>query len=88
MVTRKAIVQIVEVILESGAKQATKYFSDQLTLRGTFVGKRRKRDRQSVIVLSIGKPNYAERIFIKKCKLAGEPFPIKKLQIKFPVAKK
>jgi hypothetical protein len=34
-------------------------------------------------VFTIGKPNYEEREFIKKCKKAGEPFPVKKIQVKF-----
>jgi hypothetical protein len=31
---------------------------------------------------TIGIPNYL-REFIRKCKKAGEPFPVKKIQLKF-----
>ena len=40
------------------------------------------------IVLSMGTPNYQAREFIKDCKKAGEPFPIKKLCFKFFPKKK
>jgi len=40
------------------------------------------------MVLTIGRPNYAEREFIKLCKKAGEPFPVKKMQLKFYPKKK
>lgn len=40
------------------------------------------------VTLTIGKPNYKERNFVKQCKKAGEPFPIKKIQLKFPPKKK
>lgn len=33
------------------------------------------------IRLTIGKPNYAEREFIKDCKKAGEPFPVERVQL-------
>lgn len=40
-------------------------------------------------VLKIGKPNYLERDFVKMCKKAGEPLPVKKVQIKhYPKKKK
>ena len=83
-ITRKAISQLVEVILEGGAVRATKYFSDKLIIRAarrTYGGKIVKGNTE--IVLTIGKPNYQEREFIKKCKKAGEPFPVKKVQIKW-----
>jgi hypothetical protein len=40
-------------------------------------------------VLKIGRPNYVEREFIKRCKKAGEPLPVRKVQLKFwPVKRK
>lgn len=86
MITRKAFAQIAEVLL-TGGKKATKYFSEREVLKGTRVtykrGGNRKRSRTELL-FTIGAPNYAERQFIKKCKKAGEPFPVKKLQIKWP----
>ena len=34
--------------------------------------------------LTCGKPNFAERAFVKKAVKAGEPFPVRKVQLKFP----
>lgn len=83
MTTRKAFGQLAEAILEIGAKQATKYFSEKLTLKATRQGKADKRNRQTTILFTIGRPNYAEREFIKLAKKAGEPFPIKRVILKY-----
>lgn len=88
-ITRKAISDLAETILEGGARQATKYFSESLIVRATrrtYGGKIIKGNTE--IVFTIGRPNYAEREFIKKCKKAKEPFPVKKIQIKWPKGSK
>lgn len=83
-ITRASIARVIDVILKGGAVQATKYFSDKLIVRA-----RRRLYKGNIargnteILVTIGKPNYAEREFIKKCKNAREPFPIKKVQIKW-----
>lgn len=68
-------------------KTATKFLLPDLTVRinqDKFAGTGRKRNRVRVTV-SVGRPNYAERAFIKDCKKAGERFPVKKVQLKrFP----
>lgn len=64
-------------------KRATKYLSDKLIVRATRVRKFDRRDGQVEMVLTIGKPNAMERDFIKDCKIAGEPFPVKKIQLKW-----
>jgi hypothetical protein len=73
------------LIIQSGAKKATKYFSDKLVVKATRRGKLRKNERETEILFTFGRPNYAEREFIKRCKIAGEPFPVKKAQLKFAV---
>jgi hypothetical protein len=40
------------------------------------------------ISFTIGKPNYAERAFIKKCQRAGERFPVRRIQLQFPAEKR
>ena len=82
-VTRKAFAQLAEAILGVGAKKATKYFSDREVLKATYQGRRSKRNTRHTILFTIGTPNYAEREFIKKAKRAGEPFPVKRVQMKF-----
>jgi hypothetical protein len=85
-IPRKIFSELTEIILEGGAIKATKYYDNQTVVTATrklFGGKIYKRDRRIEILFKIGKPNYAEMEFIKKCKKAKEPFPIKKIQIKW-----
>lgn len=78
--------EVVEAILQ-GAVKATKYVAPNSIVRAvrkTYkVNNRRPDNRHNVeIHLTIGKPNYQEREFIKDCKKAGEPFPVKRIQLK------
>ena len=69
--------------------RATFYLSPSFTMKLTRTHKPDARDRQEVFVLTVGSPNYEERAFIKKCKKAGEPFPLKRIQLKlWPQAKR
>ncbi len=72
------------LIIDSGAKKATQYISPTEVAKATRRGKARKSDRTVEILFTIGRPNYKEREFIKKCKKTGEPFPVKKIQVRFP----
>lgn len=74
-----------QVILAAKNMESTaiKYVNEYYTIKAT----RRSADHRRVImIVTMGKPNYAERRFIKLAKLAGESFPIKKIQLK-PVKK-
>lgn len=67
-------------------KTATEYLRATLVVKASaqvFKGKRASaRDRRESFVVTVGKPNYDERAFLKKCKQAGEPIPVKKVQLK------
>ena len=79
--------QLVDTLLRQGAIKALKIFDDHTIVRATrktYNGKIDKRSRTTEILFTIGSPNYLERKFIKDCKKAKEPFPIKKIQIKYP----
>jgi len=83
----KAADQCVRAIIYGGAIKATKYISEKLTVKATrkLYGKKRLPSRKAYeIVITAGKPNYDERAFIKKLGKAGEPFPVKKVQLKMP----
>jgi hypothetical protein len=71
-----------------GAKRAVKYLDPKLVVKATFQGKRDARSRAETVLLTVGTPNYVERKFIGDAKKAGEPFPIKKIQLKHAAAKK
>ena len=64
------------------ARSAVKYVSEKEVVKATRRGKPTKRAFQTQILLTIGRPNYAERKFVKLCQKSGEPFPVKKVQLK------
>lgn len=81
---------VIGVVLTGEVVKATEYISPKEIIRAV-----RKRYHNKIlkahnveITLTIGKPNYAEREFIKECQKAKEPFPIKKIQLKFYNPKK
>lgn len=86
--------EVVEAIVHNPSAKvvrATKYISPTQVVRATrkvYGGKLINGNIE--LVLTIGKPNYVEREFIKECRKAGEPFPVKNIQLKLlnPKAKK
>ena len=82
--TAAAVKQVVTAVF-GGARRATKYLSPKWIVRATAPNFKRSNDvRHGQMVLTIGRPAYAERQFIKAAKKAGEPFPVKKVQLKMP----
>lgn len=82
-------VVITELMATKGAKSAIKYVSESLVVKATWHNAPKANSRGETMVVTFGKPNYAEREFIKQCRKAGEPFPVRKTQFKFyPVKKK
>jgi hypothetical protein len=74
------------VLLKIGVRKATRYMSPEYVVKATrrmYAGKLYGKSRTIEIVVTIGKPNYEEREFIKKCKKVGEPFPVKGVQCLF-----
>ena len=67
------------------AKTATKFLDEKTVVRATWRNKiyRNKNVRRKEMVVTFGEPNYIERAFIKACKKAGDPFPVKKIQFRF-----
>lgn len=87
-IPRNVIFNVIETLLTVDARTATKYLDEKTIVRASrkvFKGKFSKGNVE--IILTFGKPNFKEREFIKKCKKVGEPFPVKKIQLKFPVKK-
>ena len=60
-------------------KTVTKYQSPTRTIKLT----RHRRRTTSDFILTVGRPNYKDRAFIKLCVKAKEPFPIKKFRIQY-----
>lgn len=81
-----ACYQAIATLLDSGAVKATKYVSPKSTVKAKlkeFKNGAGSLARTQEILLTFGAPNYEEREAIKKFKKAGEPFPVKRVQLKF-----
>lgn len=75
--------KLIEALVASNAVKATKFISEKEIVRVTRTRYKGKFDRYKLeLTVTRGKPNYREREFIKICKKAGEPFPVKKIQLK------
>lgn len=85
---RSAIHRVTEACLELKIRSAAVFIAPDHVVRATYMHKPFANSRSIALVVKIGKPNYAEREFIKDCLAAGEKFPIRKLQLRWFPAKK
>jgi hypothetical protein len=76
--------QVFKAILQDKVIKATKYISPSLVIRLTrrTYGKKINNQGNVEISMTIGKPNFLEREFVKACVKAKEPFPVKMVQLK------
>jgi len=63
-------------------RTATVFVAPTLVVKATRQHKFDGRDRQETYIVTYGRPNYAERHFVSLCKKAGEPLPVKKVQLR------
>ena len=83
-VPRNQVARVVETLLECpDLKQASVFLSPDTCIKATRIYKYDGRKGNEDIRLTIGKPNYLARRFVKACQKAGEPFPIRKVQLKW-----
>lgn len=81
---QKAIVSATEAVLSNPkVKQASKYLSPNEVVKVTRQRRADRREKAITLLLTIGKPNFLGRRFVKAAKKAGEAFPVKKVQVKF-----
>lgn len=83
MTIAKCVGKAVDAILRTDSRVATFYLSEKQTIR---VSRRRVKGRvpkgpEMDLVVTIGRPNFAARLFIKTAKKAGEPFPIRQVHL-------
>jgi hypothetical protein len=69
--------------LTPDAKKATVYLAEKLVVSVCRRFKFSRRNTRDDFVLKIGAPNFEQRMFIKRCKKAGEPLPVRKVQLQF-----
>jgi hypothetical protein len=82
------LIKATNLVFFGGIRKATAYISPIQVMKITFRGKRDNRSSQDTALITIGRPNYAERKFIKSLKKSGEPFPIKRIQLKEDMKKR
>jgi hypothetical protein len=74
---------VIELVLTGAVRKATKYISPTRVVTATARHRPDKRRNTVELVLTVGKPNCAGKKFIKSAIKAGEPFPIRKIQLRF-----
>lgn len=83
--------KVLATLVENDAHTAVKFISEKFVVRMTrklIDGKLPAKNQNLEISLVIGRPNYEQREFLKACKKAGEPIPVKKIQLRFPPKKR
>lgn len=73
---------------DSRIRSASKYVTPLLVVTATRRGKPHRRDTRLEMVLTIGRPNFRGRAFVKACRKAGEPFPVRKVQLRWMKGRK
>ncbi len=63
-------------------KKITKYLAPDLVVKATLLHRPDGRINQVTAVVTAGRPNYAEKKFIKYAKKDGVKFPVKNPQVK------
>lgn len=79
---------VITLLLGTGALKATKYVSKNQIVRAVLKTYKFNNHKPSKIgnvevTLTIGRPNYLEREFIKSRQKSKERFPIEQIQLKF-----
>lgn len=77
-----AFTKSIEGLLRSNARSATVYLSEDERVTATHVHRPDRRARATTISVTFGKLNYAGREFVKACKRAKEPLPVRRVQFK------
>ena len=78
----QALAKATSALLAGDAKKATVYVGPKLVVSICRRFKPKSRDSRQDYVVKIGRPNYRETPFIAACVAAGEPFPVKKVQLR------
>jgi hypothetical protein len=76
------IFDVLHLCFLSTYRRATKFITPNLVVRCSARQKCRKNATRQEFVVTIGCPNYRERIFVKKCIAAKELFPVSQPQVK------
>jgi hypothetical protein len=82
--TERRIGECVSAVLGTQhLRRATAYISPTLVIKASAQRRYRKNERSITMLVTVGKPNFAEQRFIRVCQRAGMCFPLKQIQLKF-----
>lgn len=82
IVPRALFGKVIDALVMNDVKSAVHYESSKLVVKATWRHKPKARNTREECVVTFGVPNYLERKFVKLLLKAGEPFPLKKVQLK------
>jgi hypothetical protein len=77
----QATSSVIKALLHSDAKKASVYLSEKLVVSACRRFKADRRSTREDYVLKIGTPNYRERAFLRTCRAAGQPLPVRRVQL-------
>ena len=80
-VLRPVFSEVVDTLLVMGCRAAIKFVSPKLVVKATRRHRPDRRTSHTEILVSFGRPNCAERRFVRELQKAGEPFPVKKVRL-------
>lgn len=80
--TAKIIGDLISFVTDGNYHSAAKYVGTNFVIRVTNRDRMIKRSAWFAVVVKVGKPNFLERRFIRACQKSGEPFPVKKIQLR------
>jgi hypothetical protein len=81
----KAAGKTVRTLLTTNFREAIGYITPKLRVKASVRRYKHQRDHRSFgydIVLTVGRPNSREKHFVAAAIAAGEPFPIRKVQVR------
>ena len=73
----------IETLLRSGARSSTVYLDAKRRVTATCLHKPDRRNRHTTIAVTFGALNWAGQEFVKACKKAGEPLPVRRAQLRW-----
>ena len=75
--------RLLNEITRPGVRRVIAYISTTRVIKMTRQRRGLTREQTATILLTFGRPNYAERQFILKARRQGQEFPIEKLQLTY-----
>lgn len=71
------------VLCVPNVRRGTAFLAENFTVKATAQRRIGKADKSATLLVTVGRPNFLERRFIRLCQKAGMVFPLKQIQLKF-----